>query len=508
MKRNILLFILSIVVVLGGLVYFLSQNKSAPLLTGKKPNIIFILTDDLDVNSIGYMPKLKSLITDKGTYFSDYFLNISLCCPSRTATLRGQYAHNTHISTNAAPDGGFERFHDLKEEDSTIASWLQSAGYKTVLFGKYLNGYPTKGQETYVPPGWSEWYAGENNAYRQFDYTLNENGKIASYWSAPTDYENDVLSQKASDFIKRTSSEKKPFFIYFATYSPHGPSTPAPRHASLFQDVKAPRTSSFNEQDISDKPSWLQDHPLLTQKQIDKIDEAYRKRLQSLQSVDDAIESLINTLKQTNQLDNTYIFFTSDNGFHMGQHRLNTGKNTAYEEDILVPLIVRGPGVVAGKKIDNLVGNIDLAPTFAELAGVSTPSFVDGRSMIPILNNQSPIWRSVFLLEHGPGVDSAENIQPADPLGILEPPDVLAAPKKAKKNQRSAIAKGFQGLRTKDYLYVEYLTGEKELYDLHKDPYELSSIASGADSNLINRLSTQLNKLKTCSAGSCRSAEE
>ncbi len=520
MKRNaFFITLLLIVVVLGTLVYFAVQKGSASLLTGKKPNIIFILTDDLDTRSMAYMPKVKNLLTDQGTSFSNYFLSVSLCCPSRATTLRGQYGHNTHVLDNAPPEGGYQTFYERGEEKSTIATWLHDGGYKTILLGKYLNGYPKNVvAETYVPPGWDNWYSpGAGNAYGQFNYDLNENGKIVHYGSSPEDFENDVLSKKATDFIQQT---KKPFFMYFATYSPHGPSTAAPRHDNLFQDLQLPRSPDFNEPDITDKPQWLQSHDLLSDNQISQLTNDYRKRIRSLQSVDDFVESIINELKQTGQLDTTYIVFSSDNGFHLGEHRLPLGKNTAYEEDIRVPFIIRGPGIPAGKTMGQLVGNVDLATTFADLAGVSTPSFVDGRSILPLLRSNPPDWRSAYLLEHsskaGGKNKNKKKVQPTPEAKLqssdltIEPLDVLAAV--TSKNSFVKPAKGqqappFTGIRTKEYLYVEYETGEKELYDLKKDPYQLQNIAVTADSSLLQKLSKQVADLKGCSGDSCRKAD-
>jgi N-acetylglucosamine-6-sulfatase len=222
---------------------------------------------------------------------------------------------------------------------------------------------------------------------------MNENGKLVRYGSRADDYLTDVVARKSIDFIKRAAAEGQPFFIHLALYVPHSPATPAPRHAQLFPDAQLPRPPSFNEPDVSDKPSFIRNRPLLTERQIAQMQDLYRKRLQSLQAVDEMLASLIATLQATGQLEHTYIFFTSDNGFHMGEHRLNSGKQTAYEEDIRVLLIVRGPGVPAGRVLEHLTGNIDLAPTFAELGRAAIPDFVDGRSLVPLLSSTPPPTR-------------------------------------------------------------------------------------------------------------------
>jgi arylsulfatase A-like enzyme len=303
-----------------------SHSQAAP------PNIVFILTDDLDLEYpekpgdswLDHYPRLRQSMAAQGTTFKNHFVSNPLCCPSRVSTLRGQYAHNTGIFTNAPPGGGFQKAYALGLEKPTVATWLRIAGYKTVLLGKYLNHYPITAGSSYVPPGWSEWYGGDDNAYPQFDYTLIENGKAVHYGSAPQDYLQDVIRGKAVDFIRRNaaSADRSPFFLWLASYSPHAPATYAPRHANKFPGAKAPRTPTFNEPDVSGQPAWLQTQPLLTPARITQVDALYRNRLRSMLAVVETVDAIIATLQQTGDLANTYIFFTSDNGFHQGQHRL------------------------------------------------------------------------------------------------------------------------------------------------------------------------------------------
>jgi len=482
------------------------------------PNILFILTDDLDAAEIAFMPKLQSMLVQQGTQFDDFIVNVSLCCPSRSTTLRGQYSQNTRIYGNSPPDGGYEQFHANGDENSTIAVWLQQAGYRTMLAGKYLNGYPGS-DKTFIPPGWTEWYSAvKGNAYGEYNYTLNENGKLVDYKNRPEDYGTDVYARKTIDFIQRSAKEGKPFFAYVAPYAPHSPSTPAPRHANLFPDAQAPRTPDYNEADVSDKPAYIRNRPLLTDKQSKAIDEAYRKRLQSLQAVDEMIGTLIDTLKSAGQLDNTYIFFGSDNGFHLGNHRLDTGKVAPYEVDIRVPMVVRGPGVPAGAKLNHIAGNIDYAPTWAELAGIKAPDFVDGRSLVPLLKSNPPSldqWRNCYLIQHGdPSKGTAASDDeammyevPEDMVGLLEPPDGLPAEVAGDNQQRQLGITPYQGIRTQYYTYVEYTTGEKELYDLRSDPNQLTNLASKASPGLVAELAAHLRELEKCSGASCRTAD-
>lgn len=462
------------------------------------PNIVFILTDDLDAASLEYMPHVKSLLADGGTSFSNYFVSNSLCCPSRATILRGQYAHNTGVLTNSKTNGSFVIFYKRREERSTIATWLQQKGYYTGFIGKYLNIYPYTAKMNYIPPGWDRWISPvHGSAYVQYDYTVNDNGKLVRYGHRPEDYGSDVYTHKAEQFINQATKINRPFFLFLSYYAPHQPATSAPRHQNLFLDAKAPRTPAYDEKDVSDKPKHIQALPRLNSEEIAKIDYLYQKRLRSLQAVDEGVVNLFNTLQATNQLDNTYIFFSSDNGFHLGQHRFPPGKETAYEEDIHLPLLIRGPNVPAGKIIEPIAGNVDLAPTWADLAGAKIPDFVDGRSLVSLFELQpetSPArfyrrklnelrailptgWRQVFLLEHW-----------------FNPKEDIFIPQ-------------FSGLRGSDYSYVEYINGDREFYDLKQDPNQLNNLIKQTNPRLLNRYARLLHQLQRCHGRNCRGVE-
>jgi arylsulfatase A-like enzyme len=439
----------------------------------EKPNFIIINTDDLDVKSVELLPKIKALLTDRGTTFANNFVTYSLCCPSRSSLLRGQYPHNHQIFSNFYPEGGFQKFHEMGNEQSTVATWLKAAGYRTMLAGKYLNGYPGKQlTPAYVPPGWDEWYALIGHHYAYYNYQLSENGRTVSYGDSLKDYESDVLAAKTIDFIARASQNRnQPFFIYLAPSAPHLPATPAPKYAGAFPDAAAPRPESFNA-DVKGKPAWLRQKKPLTPVEVSEIDQMYRKRLQSMLSVDDMVAEIVQELEKHGRLHDTYIFFTSDNGFHLGEHRLREGKSTAYEEDIRVPLIVRGPGVASHRVVNEMSLNIDLAPTLADLAGVAIPDFVDGRSLKPLLGGAPTLWRHDFFVQY------------------------------RTKSHRNLPS--FEGLRSTEYLYVEYATGEKELYDVREDPYEMHNLARTSAPALLAELSQRLSNLKHCAGAACR----
>jgi arylsulfatase A-like enzyme len=305
-----------------------------------------------------------------------------------------------------------------------------------------------------------------------FDYRVNDNGTIKHYGSDPSDYSTDVLKGKTKQFIKGSVSTRKPFFAYVAVAAPHKPFTPAPRDSHTFDGLKAPRPPSFNEKDVSDKPPWISGSPKLSGGQIAKIDADHEKRAESLRAVDDLVTGVVDKLRRAGVLNNTYIFFTSDNGWENGEHRLTNRKRSPYEESIHMPLLVRGPGVAAGSSTQKLALNTDFLPTFTDLAGIKTPSYVDGRSLRPVLKGSAVNWRTAILLETRYSTDSMN----------------------------------YRGIRTSDgSKYVEYRGDFRELYNLKKDPYELHNGYAAA--NPPTELAARLQALKNCARDSCRAAE-
>jgi N-acetylglucosamine-6-sulfatase len=464
-----------------------SKDSSADQAAGSRPNILFILTDDMRASDLHYMPNTRNLLQKHGEKFTNAWVTRSLCCPSRATILRGQYAHNHKVWTNVSPSGGFWRFYDRGLENSTIATWLHDAGYDTVLIGKYLNPYGVDrdgnyAPSTYVPPGWDRWYAWEGE-YRgtQSTYQMNENGKVVTYYRSET-HDTDLYAQTAEQFIRQTAGGA-PFFMHLSPNAPHDPAYYAPRHANEFSDTPLRKPPSFNENAISDKPTWVRNRPLLTSTDVQHLTKLYRDRLRALQSVDEMVGRLVDALKDTGELSDTYIFFTSDNGIYLGEHRL-THKGAAYNASPHVPLLVRGPGVPQGVVRSEIVLNNDLAPTFADLGSVRVPSFVDGRSLEPLLATSSPIpsWRTSFLVEHRRSAEEQEDVR---------------------------IIPNYDAVRTSRYSYVEYpTTGEKELYDLKTDPYELANIYESAPPTLLRDLQTRLGALKSCAGAECKKAED
>ena len=518
-----------------------SGSVSPGRVSAGKPNVLFVLTDDMRFDDLQHLPNVRKLVGEQGMTFDDEFDNVTLCCPARTSILRGQYSHNTGVLTNGGNNGGFETAHASKVEDATIATAMHSAGYSTGLFGKYLNGYPNTASPSYVPPGWDTWSSStKGNAYGEYNYTLNENGKQVDYGHKPDDYGTEVYARQANDFMHQAEKDRKPFFAYLAVYAPHQPATPAPQDVDAFPGLKAPRDPAYDEADVSDKPQYIQQLEPLTKKQQNQIDVLARKRAQSLQAVDRAAAALIDQLTKDGQLENTYVIFTSDNGFHLGQHRMPAGKQTAYETDVHLPLLVRGPGVKAGSHTTAITGNIDLAPTIAAIGGATMTDKVDGRSLMPFLDGSASgnptDWRQAYLLEHwtatsevdrsGSGQLEPDDLDqggaPADedtappPSPTTAPTTAPAAPTTTARattgNPRAGKASGsaipeFRAIRVAGWTYVEYTTGEKELYDLSTDPDELNNVAASANKALVDQLHQRLEQLRTCAGDSCRSAE-
>jgi arylsulfatase A-like enzyme len=446
-----------------------------------RPNVVLVLVDDLEAADLRLFPNIWTQLVQQGTTFERFFVPNSWCCPSRASILRSQYVHSHGVLTNTAPEGGFAKFHSSDLERSTIGTWLKSAGYRTGLMGKYLNHYPGgETPRTYVPPGWDDWQVPVKRLYQEYGYTLNENGTLREYGYAPPDYLSDVLAAKARAFV--SVDRREPFFLYLAPIAPHAPSNPAPRHADAFAGAMAPRPPSFDQEDLEAEPAWLKAMPRLDIDAIDRIDERYRARMRAMLGVDDLVGSLVRALSEAGRLANTYLFFASDNGFHQGGHRIPSGKTTAFEESVRVPLVVRGPGVRQGASVTDLAASLDLGPTFAALAGAKVPEFVEGRSLVPMLTGVRPAgWRRNVLIEF---------YRPAD----LLPPSPRAVPP-------------YRALRTERYTYVEYDTGERQLYDLAEDPFQMINLAAVAAPELLGGLVRTLSELAACSGAGCRSAD-
>lgn len=463
-----------------------------------RPNVVLLVVDDLRLGDMSSLTRLQDMLVAKGTSFRQFYTPNALCCPSRTSMLRGQFSHNHLVWTNFARlNGGFATAYRLGLETDTIGVWLQQAGYDTALLGKYLNGYGETGTGlpslSYYPPGWTTWYALLDQVgaqvYQGYGYSLNENGTITTRGYADEDYSTDVLTRRAVAYIdRRSGQDRKPFFLYLAPTAPHKPLGPAPRHAANRFSAQTSTFASapaFNEADVSDKPAWVQAVPPLSRPAIRKLEEENRARLGSMLAVEDMVQELIDALTRTGELENTFIFFVSDNGFHLGEHRLHS-KATLYDESVRVPLVVRGPGVPAGLTLDHMAYNHDLPTTIAAIASATPAGFVDGVSLLPLFDNAArpprTAWRRSVLLEH-------------------------RAHSRSKNAQPDAVS-----IRTDNYQYVEYVDGAQrcELYDIRAgaDPAQLRNRCGDASLAAVQeQLAARLRDLRSCATATCRQLE-
>ena len=476
------------------------------------PNIVFLLTDDQDVtaNSLDYMPNLNKLLRQEGVEFLNYFVPTGLCCPSRSTIIRGQYCHNTKIWDNGDLNndtylsGGFKKAIAEGLENVTIATQMKDAGYETFLIGKYLNGYSDT-HAAHVPVGWDHWYGMTDTSY--FGPHFSVQGKLLK--TSKETYQTDFISNMSLSFLKERD-RSKPFFIYIAPFAPHAPSLPAPRHAHLFNNVTAPRYPSYNPSDKLQqmKPSWIKRLPPLDDSQLASIDAFYRNRLRALQAVDEMLENITIFLQEEGIDNDTFIFYMGDNGQHLGDYRLPAGKRQAYDTDIRVPFLVKGPGLVGGTKVTEVVMSIDLLPTWVEMAQGSLPSTyeIDGKSLIPILFNQIPphpqvnTFRSIALAEMFGGSSN---------MGTRYHGMYGFEKNKFWNNTYQAIRviNGSDWAANANWLYAEWCTGEREFYNVTADPHQVYNIIDEVDPSLLEKLTVVIKQLGKCAGKSCNNID-
>ena len=517
-----------------------AEARSVTAAKGGRPNILVVMTDDMAASDIQLMPNVRRLLAARGTTFTDAVDSFPLCCPARATFITGQYAHNHGVRGNFYPYG----WYGMKGRGNTLPAWLQRSGYTTALIGKWLNGYGARDGHGEIPTGFSTWRGLlDVSAYDYHNYVMNIDGRLKTwgdadfarklvefakievtkranpglpdvlgelvrvmgrppytYWGAqrPEDYSPDVTGEIARTLVAKQRRSCKPFFIWWAPIAPHredvattlmnrpGPDPrPAPRYAAKSKRYKLPRPSSFNEPDVSDKPSNVRNGTrALTAAQIAQLQLDYEGRAGSLLAVDDHVKQLVDTLRKTNQLRNTVIVFLSDNGWLQGQHRVPGDKFLPYEESVRVPLIVRGPGVPVGRKVRGQVANIDFAPTLLDLANARAGRQLDGTSLVPTIRN--PARRP----------KRAVAIEALAPLFEGSFPGV------------NEWDRPYRGVRTDRYTYVVYTeTGDQELYDRRRDPAQLRNVAADPGYARVKAsLARKLTKLASCRGKSCRVA--
>jgi N-acetylglucosamine-6-sulfatase len=468
-----------------------------------KPNILFFLTDDLSWNLVPHMPNVQAL-QKKGVTFSHYFVTESLCCPSRSSIFTGKYPHDTGVLANSGVMGGYAAFQDGGNENSTFATALSAQGYHLKMMGKYLNGYNPGSMAGVDPsanpkdPGWTDW-AVAGDGYPEYHYWLNENGTSVYFGDAGSDYLTTVLHGMAADYAVPANS---PFVLEVASFAPHAPYIPAPADVGTY-DAGLPSVPSFNVPNVN-PPGWLEVHKPLDATEITRLNEAFNLRVEAVQAVDRMIGDLMTKLAANGLDKNTYVIFSSDNGYHMGEHMLEAGKQTAFDTDINVPLIVVGPGVPAGVIDDHVVENIDLCPTFAELGGAQPLATADGHSLVPLIHGQSVTdWRNVLLVEHLGG-----NMDPADPDNEQNADGGPGSgPDPTTYDAIRMMGTAADGGAT-EKVFVSYVDGETEYYDIDNDPYEMTNTVGNLAPAAVTQYKGVVSAIKACKGtATCWSAQ-
>ncbi|RAH73838.1 sulfatase family protein [Aspergillus aculeatinus CBS 121060] len=495
-----------------GLMAALEAGLTAAQSASKPPNFLFIMADDQDLklDSLSYMPFTTKHMQDKGMSFVNHFVTTALCCPSRVSLLTGRQAHNTNVTDVHPPWGGYPKFISQGFNDNYLPVWMQQAGYDTYYTGKLMNAQSV---ENYNKPH----AAGFNGSdfvldpytYDYMNATYQRNHDLpVSYLGRHT---TEVLTEKAMGFLEDALAGERPFFLTVTPIAPHsnmngtygggaGPlwmdePIPEERHKHLFPDAKVPRTANFNPKEPTGV-SWIHELPYRNQSVIDYNDHYYRQRLRALQGVDELVDSLITRLEASAQINNTYIIYTSDNGFHISQHRLPPGKTCAFDEDIRVPFFIRGPGIPEGQEQDIVTTHIDIAPTLFSLASLPLRDDFDGTPM-PVAEVEGTLHEHVAVEYWGQAMLEGG-------LSNLGTPTVP-------NNTYKAVR-----ILSQEYnlFYSVWCNNEHELYDLSTDPYQVNNLHPHVSTTnvtilgfdipaVIDRLDALLLVLKSCQGRTC-----
>jgi arylsulfatase A-like enzyme len=471
------------------------------------PNVVVIMTDDQRYDDMATLPRVTTLIGEAGVTFTRAYVSYPVCCPARATFFTGQYAQNHRVRCLYPECGG--GYGNLNQRNY-LPVWLEDAGYATAHIGKFLNGYGKEPGEPMDPNGWTEWYGlVDHSTYRMWGYKIREKGPGDEEGTTKTYgkvrggrdalYQTDVLTDKAVDFIARRGPDARPFFLSLAYLAPHHESghtqritgqlvRAADRHRGLYASRPLPKPPGYNEDDLHDKPSWVgRFNRRVNARREAAITKRFHERWESLLAVDEGVERIIEKLRQTGELDNTYVIFTSDHGFMQGEHRIPQGKMVPYDPSTHVPLLIRGPGVPRGRRTKAIVGDVDYAPTIMDVTPAEASHPLDGISILPFARN--PRRRNLRPLLHTTAGQAA----------------------KGRTNTREGGTRGTQprvpawsAIRTTKWLYIEYRGGSRELYSIARDPWELNSVVDDPNRRQeIRTLRRTLGDLRRCRGRRC-----
>jgi N-acetylglucosamine-6-sulfatase len=482
-RSRIALATLLLVLGLLGLPAVAASAAPAPP-PGDRPNIVLITSDDQSFSDLQYMPFTRRLLGGEGVSFTDALSTYPLCCPARATLVTGQHAHNHGVLANTPPAGGWEALRD--RADTLLPVWLQRAGYRTTFTGKFLNTYGHGDGRTEVPPGWDDWNASVRGVYDYHRVEVNENGRVVSHAG---EYQADVVQDVTEDAVREAARTGQPMFLWQSNLAPHGACTygdsdrctwepPVPAEEDVGSLEGAPfgpgSAASFNERVVVEKPTRVQELPHRDEEQVRRLADKHQARIESLQAVDRNVRDTVQLLRAEGMLDSTLLVFASDNGYALGEHRWQ-GKRHPYEPMLKVPLLMRGPGVPAGKKVEETVGLVDIPATIAEVAGADPLIVQDGVSLRDVAAGRERGYEAISI-EAGPAFDDV-------------PTDSYA----------------YRGVRTRRYTYLEHpSTGEVELYDRKEDPDQLVNVAHRPTHAATRRaLERKLRLLQDCAGRAC-----
>ena len=508
--------------------FFFFFLTAAFLAEASRPNIVIILTDDQDVemNSLSYMPKLQSLLINEGAIFNNFYAHIPVCCPSRSSLYSGQYQHNMHVTGNSIESNCSSISWQQNSEKNAFVTYLQKSGYVTSFAGKYLNDYgaPSVGGVAHVPDGWTNWQGLVGNSI-YYNYVMSNNGVAERHGNVyPQDYLPLVILNKTLSFIDENADKGAPLFTYVSLPSCHGPQEAEPKYQTLFPDAKAPRTPAFNAS--VPNAHWLQAVKAVYPYDDNSAafsDLVFRRRIQTLQTVDDIVEALVEKFTSIGQIDNTYFYYSADNGYHTGHFGFIYDKRQPWETDTHLPFIVRGPGVKKGSAIDAMTSMPDLAASILDVAGVALPPQFDGTSVMPYLaeiaaeedekvkvDTIAPTPRLMVLIEYT-GEGGSDGGPCAPTLGqpifcgrdgnYTLPPFFYGNPLCVCQDSTNNT---YTCLRYKsdqeNYRYCKFVDdiGRREYVDYIADPYELKNIEATIPQSRKDAMDGRIAALRSC----------